>query len=131
MLAEEGLDAEREFRVMSSGEQRRTLLLRSLFTKPAVVLLDEPYESLDIKARWSLESTLSRYMEQPRAASVTALHRLDEIPPGATHVCLLSKGTVLAAGTVDDVLDSERVSGFYEVPILLSKRNGRFQYERA
>jgi ABC-type molybdenum transport system ATPase subunit/photorepair protein PhrA len=52
MLAQESFDPGRTFCVMSSGEQRRTLLLRCLFSRPAVVILDEPYESLDIKARW-------------------------------------------------------------------------------
>jgi iron complex transport system ATP-binding protein len=131
MLAQESFDPGRTFCVMSSGEQRRTLLLRCLFSRPAVVILDEPYESLDIKARWSLENSLIRFMEQPATTSITAMHRLDEIPPRTTHACLLRQGTVMASGPIETVLTSENASALYEVPIALSRINGRFFYERA
>lgn len=131
LLQREQFDPTREFRVMSSGEQRRTLLLRSLFARPAVLLLDEPYESLDLKARWTLEESLLRYMREPGATSIAALHRLDEIPPTATHACLLSKGKVQASGPIDSVLNSESVSALYDVSVSLTKRNGRYHYERA
>lgn len=129
MLLEEGFDPSRAFSVMSSGEQRRTLLLRSLFAKPAVLILDEPYESLDIKARWGLERNIVRYMGQPESTTVTALHRFDEIPPLATHCCLMSGGRVNEAGRIDEVLDSESVSRLYDVSISLRRENGRFHYE--
>jgi len=131
LLEEEGFDPGRQFSVMSSGEQRRTLLLRSLFRKPALLILDEPYESLDIKARWSLEGTILRTMREAGSTTITALHRLDEIPPGATHACLMKGGTVIRGGPIDATLTSENVSVLYDVPILLSRVRGRFHYEPA
>lgn len=131
ILEREGFDPRRQFSIMSSGEQRRTLLLRSLFKKPALLILDEPYESLDIKARWSLEGTILRTMAEVGCTSITALHRLDEIPPAATHACLIRGGTLIGSGEIEATLTSETVSRLYDVPIRLSRSRGRFHYEPA
>jgi len=95
------------------------------------LILDEPYESLDIKARWSLEGTILRAMAEITSATIMALHRLDEIPSGATHACLIKDGTVIGSGPIDSTLTSENVSRLYDVPILLSRTRGRFHYEPA
>jgi molybdate transport system ATP-binding protein len=48
-----GLDAlwDRGYRLLSSGESRKLLLLRALLAKPRLLVLDEPFDGLDITSR--------------------------------------------------------------------------------
>ena len=55
------LDANAEFKVLSSGLKRRVLLAKGLVCKPEILLLDEPTNHLDIASIDWLEEFLSRY----------------------------------------------------------------------
>ena len=55
------LDANAEFKVLSSGLKRRVLLARGLVCKPEILLLDEPTNHLDIASIDWLEEFLLRY----------------------------------------------------------------------
>jgi len=55
------LDADAEFKVLSSGLKRRVLLAKGLVCKPEILLLDEPTNHLDIASIDWLEEFLLRY----------------------------------------------------------------------
>ncbi|NND73662.1 MAG: ATP-binding cassette domain-containing protein [Ilumatobacter sp.] len=118
----------RSFGTLSSGEQQRVLLARTLMNDPAVVLLDEPSARLDLGGREELVATLSglaRDADAPPFVLVT--HHVDEIPPGMTHAMLLADGDVLAAGPIDDVITAPWLSECFGMPLDLERRpSGRF-----
>jgi iron complex transport system ATP-binding protein len=124
LLVEERLPYERSFSVMSSGEQRRTLLMRALMSKPSMLILDEPFESLDMKARYQLESTLKRNTEG--MVTLTALHRIEEIPAHASHALLMKNGKVLRSGPLEELLNRENLSELYEMQLEVTKHAGRY-----
>ncbi|MCE9597742.1 MAG: ATP-binding cassette domain-containing protein [Spirochaetia bacterium] len=126
LLSAQGFDFARPFSVMSSGEQRRTLLLRALIRRPELLILDEPYESLDLRARVDLEKTLMAMVAAGGIATLCAIHRIEEIPPFATHAVLLKQGGVFRAGTVETLITSEILSALYETPLEVSVLKGRF-----
>ena len=51
---------------------------------------------------------------------------VDEIPPGFTHVLMLSEGRVLAAGPFDATLTPGALSGCFQLPLQLERRDGRW-----
>jgi ABC transport system ATP-binding/permease protein len=55
------LDAQTEFRSLSSGRKRRVLLARALVKQPSLLLLDEPTNHLDIQSIDWLEQFLSKF----------------------------------------------------------------------
>lgn len=118
----------RTFGTLSSGEQQRVLLARTLMNDPAVVLLDEPSARLDLGGREDLVATLGDMAsdsEGPPLVLVT--HHVDEIPVGITHVMMLRGGNVLVTGRLDDVLTSEALSDCFDVALHLERRgSGRF-----
>jgi len=83
---------DRGFRKLSTGETRKVLLVRALTSQPRVLVLDEPFEGLDIqtvpKVREILES-LSGDL-----ALVLCLNRIEEVPDFTTHAIRLEHGRI-------------------------------------
>lgn len=122
-----GTMADRTFGSMSSGEQQRVLLARSLMNDPDVVLLDEPSARLDLGGREQLVTALSDIVDDRTApALVLVTHHLDEVPPGMTHALLLRDGRALASGIFDHVVTAENLSECFGVKLRVDRRpNGR------
>ncbi|MFK8025293.1 MAG: ABC transporter ATP-binding protein [Ilumatobacter sp.] len=115
----------RRFGTLSSGEQQRVLLARTLMNDPAVVLLDEPSARLDLGGREQLVTTLSQIGTDPSAPPfVMVTHHVDEIPIGVTHVALLSGGRTLASGPIEQTLTSEALTECFATPLRLERRPG-------
>lgn len=122
-----GAFADRAVGTLSSGEQQRVLLARSLMGDPGLVLLDEPTAGLDLGGREQLVHALAQLAHDPAApALVLVTHHVDEIPPGFTHVLLLADGGVLAAGPIDETLTSASLSACFGVPLTLERRGRRW-----
>lgn len=119
---------DRTFGSLSSGEQQRVLLARTLMNDPAIILLDEPSARLDLGGREYLVATLQKLAADPTAppfAMVT--HHVDEIPPAMTHVALMKSGKIMSSGPIDDVLTSDAISDCFATPLRLERRaDGRF-----
>jgi iron complex transport system ATP-binding protein len=129
-LAQMGVErfADRTFGTLSSGEQQRVLLARTLMNEPAVVLLDEPSARLDLGGREELVRTLGALATDAAAPPlVIVTHHVDEIPPGITHVLLLAGGNELTSGPIDSTLTAESLSECFGLPLDLDRRvSGRF-----
>ncbi|HMQ37470.1 MAG TPA: ABC transporter ATP-binding protein [Micropruina sp.] len=119
--------AYRTFGTLSEGERKRVQIARALMTDPELLLLDEPAAGLDLAGREALVSTLSELCADPSApATVLVTHHVEEIPTGITHALLLKQGTVLASGPIDEVLTAERLSETFDLPLDVTRTNGRW-----
>ena len=125
LLSISGLQ-DREFSTMSSGEQRKFLLARSLVNDPAVLVFDEPTSGLDM-------STCFQYLEIIRELIgmgkkvILVTHHIHEIPPEVTRVILLKEGKVVEDGDKDKVLNDASLTNLFDWPIKVIKENGYYQ----
>ncbi|MDJ0910492.1 MAG: ATP-binding cassette domain-containing protein [Woeseiaceae bacterium] len=97
------------FKRMSTGQQRRCLLGRSLVHEPDTLILDEPTAGLDPAASFDYLSRIRRLAAEGRSL-VLVTHHINEIPPEIDRVVLLCDGTVIGDGEKRDMLTSERLS---------------------
>nr|WP_243659116.1 ABC transporter ATP-binding protein [Tamaricihabitans halophyticus] len=124
--------ADRRFGTLSEGERKRTLISRALMTDPEMLLLDEPAAGLDLGGREDLVARLSSLAMDPDApATVLVTHHVEEIPPGFTHLLLLSDGAVVASGLLEDVLTSENLTKTFNQPLELERSGARYFARRA
>ena len=120
--------ADRTFGTMASGERKRVEVARALMADPGLLLLDEPTAGLDLAGRETLVGALSALAGDPGvAATVLVTHHVDEIPPGFTHVLMLSGGRRMAAGRLDRTLTGEILSRCFDIDLRIEQRNGRWQ----
>jgi len=105
---------------LSGGEQRRLALAGVLAMRPRVLLLDEPFVSLDPPARRDLSQVLHSLMARGMGL-VLATHDVDRAWALCDRRVVLAAGRVVAAGTWDLGSGGERVLGEYglEVPFLV------------
>lgn len=90
--------ASREARDLSGGEKQRVALARTLITRPAVLLLDEPTAALDPEVADRLMQTLCGLRERAGLTIVMVTHRLVEARLAATHTVMLEAGRVIEGG---------------------------------
>jgi iron complex transport system ATP-binding protein len=116
--------AERSLGTLSSGEQQRVMLARTLMNDPGVILLDEPSARLDLGGREQLVRALGELVTDPASPPVVLVtHHVDEAPNGVTHTMLLREGRILAQGPIDDVLTAESLSDCFAMPLRLERRD--------
>ena len=89
--------ARRHFLTLSFGERRLVLLARALATAPRLLLLDELLAGLDAAHRRRMLRWLAGTARSARPWVLTS-HRIEEIPPGATHLLRLEAGRVTFRG---------------------------------
>jgi iron complex transport system ATP-binding protein len=113
--------------ILSTGEQQRVLLARTLMGDPLMLILDEPAAGLDLGGREKLVSLLnSLALDQNAPSTVLVTHHVDEIPPDFTHVLLLANGRVSTMGPIEQTLTSEALSNCFKIGLNLERRNGRW-----
>jgi molybdate transport system ATP-binding protein len=83
--------SERSFARLSTGQQRLVLLVRALVKRPPLLILDEPFQGLDVAtmahARDWLDESLS-----PEQTLMIVTHRPEEIPASVTRLLRLHEG---------------------------------------
>lgn len=94
-----GALAGRGFLTLSYGERRLTLLARALAARPSLLLLDELLNGLDAARRAAALSWLAR-TRRSALPWVLSTHRVEDVPPGATHALVLERGRVVYRGRI-------------------------------
>jgi iron complex transport system ATP-binding protein len=108
--------SERHFPSLSGGEQTRVLLAKTLAQAAPVLLLDEPTAALDLRYQHAT-LRLARQVAAAGGAALVILHDLNLAATYADRIGLLHQGRLLALGTPWQVLQAERLTEVYQVPV--------------
>lgn len=111
---------------LSSGEARRLLIARALAHEPSALILDEPTNSLDLRAFRDLREALRR-LARAGTTIVLVTHHLPDIVPEIDRVVMLSSGRVVADGAVEEVVTAEVLERVFGVPVRVEKRDGHYE----
>ena len=125
LMARLGLDqlAERPFRQLSDGQRRRFLLARALVHDPEVLVLDEPTNGLDLRARHQLLAIL-RGLVQAGTTLLLVTHQIDAIIPEITRCVLLREGSVVGDGPTAELLQDGPLSALFDTPLQVCAAGG-------
>jgi molybdate transport system ATP-binding protein len=93
---------------LSGGQQQRVALARAMAIQPRLLLLDEPFSSLDAPIRETLRDELRAFHEQVHIPLVLVTHDAQEARLLADSIIVIQDGQVLETGAPDTVFHSPR-----------------------
>jgi len=91
---------------LSGGQQQRVALARALAVKPRIVLLDEPFASLDTGLRATVRADVRAAVQRSGATAVLVTHDQDEALSIADLVAVIRDGVVAQAASPRDLYES-------------------------
>lgn len=97
---------------LSGGEKRRTEIARALATDPKFVLLDEPFAGVDPIAVEDIQSIVWELKNRNIGILITD-HNVQETLSITDRAYLLFEGSILKAGTAEELADDEQVRKVY------------------
>jgi ABC-2 type transport system ATP-binding protein len=98
-----GASVHRRVKTYSHGMKQRLAVAQAMLGLPELLVLDEPTDGLDPPQIAEMRRVLRRYATGGRAVLVSS-HLLAEVEQTCTHVVVLHRGEVVAAGPVEDVV---------------------------
>ena len=91
---------------LSGGQRQRLLIARALVLRPSILLMDEATSALDNRT----QAIVSASLERLKVTRLVIAHRLSTIR-SADRIYVLDRGTVVQAGTFDELVAEEGVFG--------------------
>ena len=127
-LSQVGADAlaGRWMNELSGGEKQRVILARALAQEPALLLLDEPTQHLDIGGKVELVRRLRKLADEHRYTVLVVTHELNLAAEFSDRIVLLHKGKCLRVGSPAEVYERNLLQEIFEAPLDVDVRpNGR------
>lgn len=88
---------------LSGGQQQRLALARSVAPRPGVLLLDEPFSSLDARLRETVREETLAVLRETHVTSLLVTHDPEEAMVLGDRVALLRKGRIAQIGTAAEI----------------------------
>ncbi len=98
---------DKTLKALSKGMKQRVSLARALVHDPAVLILDEPANGLDPRARIELRELVKALAEAGKSILVSS-HILTELAEMCTGFQIIERGRLLRGGTIDDIAKKGR-----------------------
>ena len=113
---------------LSGGQQQRVALARALTVEPQLVLLDEPFASLDASLRGSVRADVAQVLEEAGTTAVLVTHDQDEAFSMADCLAIIRGGRITEAAAPQDFyahpLDPEMAAFVGEANLLTGTIDG-------
>lgn len=118
--------AERLMTEVSSGEARRVVFARALAHDPKALVLDEPTNSLDVRAQREVRDAM-RKLANAGVTVIVVTHHLPDIIPEIGRVIALKNGQIFFDGKKQELLTPARMEELFETPVQMEEARGFFQ----
>ncbi len=115
--------AGRHYRELSGGQQQRCLIARALVGNPALLVLDEPTNDLDIVGETRVMELVAELHTRAKTVLMVS-HQLRVVCRYVQQLALIHSGRMVA-GAAASMLRSERLSEVYGIPLRVETLHGR------
>lgn len=93
----------RKIREMSGGQRQRVALARALAADPRILLLDEPFSSLDENLRDEMGRLVKKLHTEMRLTTIMVTHDKAEAMKFSDRIALMQEGEILQYGTPEEL----------------------------
>jgi zinc/manganese transport system ATP-binding protein len=117
--------AKRPIGRLSGGEQQRLLIAQALVSRPRILILDEPLDSLDLPNQSSVAALLARICREQHVTVLLVAHDVNPLLSYLDRVVYFGAAKAVV-GAPREVITAETLSRLYGVPIeVLQTADGR------
>lgn len=103
----------RSIRYLSTGEMRKILIARALMRSPRLLILDEPFDGLDLKAKAQFAEIINGLMKTEMQL-ILVTHRFEEIVSNISQVLCVKNGRVILKGPREQVLADDHMDRLFD-----------------
>jgi manganese/zinc/iron transport system ATP- binding protein len=104
------------FKELSGGQKQRVLIARALASHPAVLILDEPTNGMDLSSKTSILELIHALHEQDKLTVIMVSHLLDDVANYVKRIAIVDRD-VFQVGDVETVLTAENLSSLYQMRV--------------
>jgi len=115
--------ADRLMTELSSGEARRVVFARALAHDPKALVLDEPTNSLDVRAQREVRDAM-RKLAHNGVTVIVVTHHLPDIIPEIGRIVALKEGRIFFDGKKEELLTAARMEELFETPVGVEEKRG-------
>ncbi len=101
---------DRGLKYLSTGELVKVLIIKELENSPDYLILDEPYDGLDIESQSLLYNLIGELIKTSTTV-ILILNREKDIHPGITDIAFIHENRVILTGNREEILNSESFNG--------------------
>jgi ABC-type Fe3+/spermidine/putrescine transport system ATPase subunit len=120
---------------LSGGEKQRVAIARSLAVQPEILLLDEPFSSLDAPVAISLKNEIKNLQKQLGITFIMVTHNISEAFMLADKIVIMNEGKIVKQGKPEEIYKSKNtfvnqfISHQISVDILRGKKGMEILFE--
>lgn len=115
--------ANQKFKTLSQGTKQRLLIARAFLSKSDFILLDEPFNAVDIPTMIMMKKSIQDFVETEKKTIIISSHQLKEIEDLITYGAILNKGKLVYVFSKDDLYKTDaNFSIFYKGNITSLKK---------
>lgn len=93
----------RGLRFISTGEMRKTLLIKAILSNPGLLILDSPLDGLDAASQEELKLVIEELLNS-ELPIILLCRQLEDVPASVSHVMAMDQGHILAQGPRSEIL---------------------------
>ncbi len=94
---------------LASGDRKKLAIAMAIYNNPPLILLDEPFSSLDVKSLHEMKSLLKSINRDRGTTIVIATKRLVELQGFINRIVLIEGGRLISEGNVDELFGRSNV----------------------
>ena len=116
MIAKFELDAVKNIKAkyLSGGQKKRVSIAMALLSNPKIVLMDEPFQGLDIMSTRELQETIVKLQTEDNTRScIISDHAARDLLKISDRAVVLANKKIIAQGTPKDLINNEEAKSFY------------------
>ncbi len=119
----------RNINELSVGESQRVAIARSLAPNPKLLLMDEPFSSLDETLKIKLRTEIANILNEMKISSIVVSHDIQDIVAFSNNIALIAKGEIIQLGFLGNMYDApknnqvSKMLGFVSIKKIINRSN--------